>query len=296
MTLLLQQLVNGVSLGFAYALIAVGFSLVFGTIKILNFAHAELVMIAGFAAWVAGTQFGGSFPVILLAAILAGAVLAVVLERGLIRPVAGKSFVAPFITTLGASLILVAVAKQVWGTNPRRFPTGFPTRQFELVGVRISSVQIVIAITALCSMAALAWFVNRTRWGLMIRATAQNPEVAEATGVNTSMLSMITMAVSGVLAGVGGVLLGVAFGVVSPFVGALYGLKGLVAMIIGGIGSLRGAVVAGVLIGVGEVLTVAYVSSTWRDAIAFGLLIAVLLWRPAGLFGRRGERYVPASL
>lgn len=297
MTLFFQQLANGLSLGFAYALIAVGFTLVFGTLKILNFAQSAIIMLAGFVALVAVHDLGLGIVLGLVAAVLAGAALGAGLERTLIRPVRRQSFIAPFIVTLGAAMVMEAAAKSRWGSEPHSFPSGFPTGVIELAGVRISVLQLIVAATAVVAMVALGWLVNRTRVGLQVRATAADPEMAQASGINTDRLSLGTMALAGGVGGLAGVLLAASFGIVSPFVGATYGLKGMVAMIIGGIGSLRGAVVAGVAIGVGEVMTVAYISSSWRDAIAFGALALVLLWRPSGLFGSgKDERFVPASL
>jgi branched-chain amino acid transport system permease protein len=290
MTLFLQQLINGLGIGFAYALVALGYSLVFGTLKVLNFAHGELLMVSAFIAlYIANSH--AAFVVILLVGIAAGAAVAVVLERTLIRPVASRSFVAPFATTLGGSMLMVAIAKDVWGTDPKLFPPGVTTRVFVIGSVTITSIQIIIMGVALVGMVVLATLLYRTRLGLDIRATAENAEVAATLGTNTGALASGTLGLAGVLAGTAGVLLCVSFGVLSPFIGGLYGLKGMIAMIVGGLGSLRGAVIAGVAIGIGEVMTVAYISSTWRDAIAFGLLLAVLLVRHAGLFGNRTERY-----
>jgi branched-chain amino acid transport system permease protein len=291
MTQFLQQLVNGLSIGFAYALIALGFSLVFGTLKILNFAHSDILMASAFIGWWARTEVGMNLFLALLLAMLFGAALTIVIDRLFIRPVVSQSFIAPFVSTLGVSMILVAVAKQLWGTDPHTFPASFPIGTVELGDVKITGIQIVVGITSVLVMIGLGLLVHRTGIGLQIRAAAENAEIARASGVNTSLVAAATMGLAGVLAAIAGVFLAISFGVVSPFVGASYGLKGMVAMIIGGIGSLKGAVIAGVAIGVGEVMAVAYISSTWRDAIAFGLLIAVLLVKPNGLFGS-GERFV----
>lgn len=295
MTQFLQQLVNGLSIGFAYALIALGFTLVFGTLKVLNFAHQNVLMMSAFVGWWAKTDLHQNLALALLAAVMFGAVLTIGIDRAFIRPVLRQSFIAPFITTLGASLILVGIAKQIWGTDPHTFPAAFPIGTMHVGDVAITGIQLVVGATSVLVMVGLGALIYRTGIGLQIRAAAQNPDMARASGVNTTMVAAATMGLAGVLAAVAGVFLAISFGVVSPFVGDTYGLKGVVAMIIGGIGSLKGAVVAGIAIGVGEVMTVGYVSSTWRDAIAFGLLIVVLLVRPHGLFGTE-ERYVPTAV
>jgi branched-subunit amino acid ABC-type transport system permease component len=290
-----QQLVNGLSIGFAYALIALGFTLVFGTLKVLNFAHSNVLMMSAFVGWWVRTELGLNLALALLAAIAFGAALTVVIDRALIRPVVHQSFIAPFITTLGASLLLVATAKKIWGTDPHTFPAAFPIGTLHVGEVAITGIQLVVGVTSILVMIGLGALVYRTGIGLQIRASAQNPDMARASGVNTAVVATATMGLAGVLAAIAGVFLAVSFGVVSPFVGDSYGLKGQVAMIIGGIGSLKGAVIAGIAIGVGEVMTVGYVSSTWRDGIAFGLLIVVLLLKPHGLFGSK-ERYVPSAV
>jgi len=294
--LLLQHLVDGLSVGFAYALIALGFSLVFGTLKFLNFAHSELLMFSAFVGWAIADHGRGNFVLALVVAVVAGVVLATALERALIRPVVSRSFIAPFITTLGLAMILLAVAKELWNTDPHAFRVPFAQGSVEIGSVRVTTIQWLINGVAVVVMLGLAFLIQRTRFGLMIRAAAENPDMAEAMGVNTGRVASLTMALSGALAGISGTLLAVSLGAVSVFAGGIYGLKGMVAMIVGGIGSLRGAVIAGVVIGLGETLITAYVSSTWRDAFAFGLLIGVLLWRPAGLFGRREDRFVAAAV
>jgi branched-chain amino acid transport system permease protein len=295
MTRFLQQLVNGLSLGFSYALIALGFSLVFGTLKVLNFAHANILMMSAFVGWWVRVELGWNLALALVVAVAFGAVLTMSVDRVLIRPVVAQSFIAPFVSTLGISLILVAIAKQLWGTDPRTFPADFPIENVTIGDVTFTGIQIVVGLTSIVVMAGLAFLIKRTGIGLQIRATAESLDIARASGVNTALVAGLTMGLAGVLAAIAGVFLAISFGVVSPFMGSGYGLKGMLAMIIGGIGSLKGSVIAGLAIGVGEVMVVSYVSSTWRDAIAFGLLIVVLLVRPNGLFGT-GERYVGAAV
>ncbi|MEY2453694.1 MAG: branched-chain amino acid transport system permease protein [Acidimicrobiaceae bacterium] len=296
MDLFLQHLADGLSLGFAYALIGLGFSLVFGTLKFLNFAHSGLLMLSAFVGWAIADEGHGNFFLVLAVSMCVGAVLATVLERALIRPVVGRSFTAPFITTLGASLIMLAVAKSVWNTEPKAFSVPFAEGSLDIGPVRVTAIQWLINGVTVVVMLLLAYLIQRTRLGLMVRAAAENTDMAKAMGVNTGRIASLTMAISGALAGISGTLLAASLGAVSVFAGDIYGLKGMVAMIVGGIGSLRGAVIAGVAIGLGEVMVSAYISSTWRDFFAFGLLIAVLLWRPAGLFGSREDRFVPVAV
>jgi branched-chain amino acid transport system permease protein len=287
MTLLLQEIANGLSLGFAYALIALGFSLVFGTLKILNFAHGDVLMLSAFVGSLVLAATGENIFLASAAGILFAGLVSILIYVLLVRPVADRSFISPFVTTLGASLLFVALARQEFGSESRAYAPSLHVQFITLGGARFTTTQLTIAAVAVVTMALLGLLLYRTRIGLLIRASAENAEIARTSGVDTRVIFAAAMGLAGLLAGVAATLLGLSFGIVSAYTGSLYGLKGMVVMIIGGIGSLRGAVIAGVGIGLGEVLTATYVSSNWRDAIAFGLLILILIIRPTGLMGRR---------
>lgn len=294
MTLLFQQVANGLSLGFSYALIALGFSIVFGTLKILNFAHGDVLMLSAFVGYLVLVATGQNLILAAAAAIVFAALVSMLIYALLVRPVADRSFISPFVTTLGASLLFVAFARQIFGSETRGFA---PTLKSEVITVgaaRLTTTQLSIGAVAIATMLLLGAVLYSTRIGLLIRASAQSPELARMSGVDTRLVAAAAMGVAGALAGVAAILLGLAFGAISAYSGSLYGLKGMVVMIIGGIGSLRGAVIAGVAIGLGEVLTSAYISANWRDAIAFGILTLVLIIKPTGLFGRR-IAFVPAA-
>jgi len=282
-----QQLVNGLMLGGAYALVAIGYTLIFGVLNLLHLAHGEVFMVgaylglvlalAGFPLWVA-----------LLGAMAGAALLGVIVERVAFRPVRHRgSHVTPLMTTIAIGLILQHAVVKIFGPDQVAFPNVMAVRQFELGPVTISSLQLVILGTSLGLMALLNLFLNRTRLGLAIRATAENPTVAGLLGVNVTLAIIVTFAVASALAGAAGVLLAWNFTAVSPFFGVKIGLKGLAIMLLGGLGNVTGAMVGGLIVGVVEVLSVAYLESSYRDAFAFAVMILILLVRPTGLFGSR---------
>jgi branched-subunit amino acid ABC-type transport system permease component len=283
-----QQLVNGLSLGFSYALIAIGFTLIFGTLRVLNFAYPHIMMLAAFVTWQLNAALGWNLFLALFVAVLVSIGITLLINRTLIQTTIQRSFVAPFLATLGASLILTAAVKKIWGTDSRTQPAAFGLPDFTVGSVKITGINIAIGLSSVVIVAVLALLIYRTPIGLQVRASAESIELANLAGVNGRTVAATAMSVSGVLAAIAGVFLAISFGVVSPFMADQYGLKGMVAMILGGLGSLKGAVIAGVSLGIVEVMAAGYLASTWRDAVAFGALVLVLLIRPYGLFGKKG--------
>lgn len=283
----LQQLVNGLMLGGAYALVAIGYTLIFGVLGLLHLAHGEVFMVGaylGLALVLAGFPLWLALP----GAMAGAAALGVLVERVAFRPIRDRgSHVTPLMTTIAASLILQHAVVKLYGAEQVAFPTAMPVAQFDLGPVTLTSLQLVILGTSLLLMVLLNLFLRRTRIGMAIRATAENPTTAGLMGVNVSAAIVVTFAIASALAGAAGVLLGWNFAAVNPFFGVKVGLKGLAIMLLGGLGNVTGAMVGGLMVGIVEVMSVAYLASSYRDAFAFGLMIVILLIRPTGLFGAR---------
>ncbi len=294
MTVFLQQLVNGISLGSVYALFAVGFTLVFGVLEIINLAHPAVLAVGALVAYTLLSTLGVGLPLAVASTLLATGLLGLVLDAAAFRPLRARRAgpLASLITSIGAALILVSLAQRVWGAEPLGYPPGtIPLRFFSVGGLTISLLQIVILGTVIVLVVALRLLMTRTRVGIAIRAVAENPATASLLGVPFNRVVAFTFFLTSALGGVAGLLVGMLFqGSVSPFMGDTYGLKGLAAIILGGMGDITGAMLGGLAIGVGEVMIVQYLSSSYRDAVAFGLLFLVLVIRPTGLLGRQRSR------
>ena len=284
--LLLQQAANGLMVGAVYALIALGFTLVFGVAGVVNMAHPDLFMIGGVAAWVVTVPLHLPFMIAIVVGTLAAAAMGVVVEKVAIAPVASGEILAPLITTIGASIFIENATSNIFGSQALFFPSSLPTAPVFVGPVRVTELQIVVLLASLAMAAGLFGLVNRTRLGRAIRATAENREVAEILGVDVRFVTVATVAIASALGGAGGALVGQLYNGVYPLMGLDYGIKGLVVMIVGGVGSIEGAVLVGLALGVVESLTATVWSSAYRDAIAFTLLILFLIFRPAGLFSR----------
>jgi branched-chain amino acid transport system permease protein len=298
MTEFLQQLINGVSLGAIYALIALGYTMVYGVLRFINFAHSDVFMLGAFAGWYAverlrlpAGSIGGGLLILLFAMGLC-ALLGVVIEKLAYKPLRGRSTLTVLITAIGVSLLIQNVAqnqKLGFGPNPKAFPALFPATNFHLGGpdgVTVSSNQLVVLAVTLALLGVLYWVVHRTRIGTAMRAVSFNATAAALVGVNQDRVISFTFALGSALAGAGGVLYALNYPSIEPLMGTLPGLKAFVAAVLGGIGNLPGAALGGLLIGLVETLVSGTRASTYRDAIAFAILILILLFRPAGLLGK----------
>jgi len=280
----LQQLINGLMLGSTYSLIAIGYTLVMGLLQLLNIAHGDVFMFGAFL----GLSFAMlNMPLYLSLIIgMAGAgIVSVLVERFCFRPLRKAHFLGPLVSTVAFGILLQNVATQIWGSEPSRFPQTTEVAQFQLGPVLISSIQIIILATSLVLMVAMDLFVRKTRTGRAMRATSENPQTAGLLGVNVDRVIVGTFFVSGALAGAAGVLTALVYLQIIPFIGIRQGLIGMVAMVIGGLGNLRGAMIGGLVIGVIEVMNDAYLTAGYRDMIIFGLFFLFLMFRPEGLFG-----------
>jgi len=287
---LLQQLVNGVMLGAVYALIAIGYTLIFGVLGMLHLAHGEVFMVGAFVGLLVATTYSGNVMLALAAAMLATGLLGVLIERVAFRPLRGAHHLAPLATTIGAGIALQETARWYFGPEQKGFPAAIAAISWEVGPLRVSSVQVFILASAIVLMAAVSVFLARTRAGRAVRATAEDPAVAGLLGVNVSAVVVLVFFVASALAGAAGVLVGLAYNSVHPFIGVQMGIKGLVVMLLGGLGNVPGAMVGGLVLGILEVLGVAYFASSYRDAFAFGAVMLMLLARPEGLLGLRLPR------
>lgn len=285
-----QQLVNGVMLGAVYALIAIGYTLIFGVLNMLHLAHGEVFMVGAFVGLVAASAWSGSVILALVTAMLATGVLGLLIERVAFRPLRGAHHLAPLATTIGVGIALQETARSYFGAEQRGFPATVALELWDLGPIRVSSVQVVILAAAVVLMAGVHLFLGRTRAGRALRATAEDPVVASLLGVNVEAAVLTTFFVASMLAGAAGVLVGLAYNAVHPFIGVQMGIKGLVVMLLGGLGNVPGAMVGGLVLGVLEVIGVAYLASSYRDAFAFGAVMLMLLARPEGLLGLRLQR------
>jgi len=286
--MLAQQLLNGVVVGSIYVLFALGFTLVFGINRILNLAHGAVFMWGAFAALYAIVAFDLPLPLAVLVAALAGGVIAVGVDFIAFRPLRRRVApeFAPIVSSIGAGLILLSVAQQISETKVMRFPFGtFPVVIFEVLGLRVQLLQIVIMGTVALSTTALLIYLHYTSSGCQIRAVAVSERTARLLGINPGIVFTQIFFISGALAGIAGVLIGLAFNSVHFLMGEPLLLRAFVVIVLGGLGSISGAVIAGLALGIVQALGVAYLSSGLVDAIIFALLFVALLIRPTGLFG-----------
>lgn len=290
----LQQLVNGITWGSVYALIALGYTMVYGILRLINFAHGDIFMLGAYIAYYAAGWFGvqahpsalGALLVLVTA--MAGAGIAgFLIERFAYRPVRRSSRLTALITAIGVSLLLQNGGLLVFGTDPRFFPQVARVQNIALGGgVTVTNIQLIILGVALALMLALRWIVMSTKVGKAMRAVSWNRDAATLMGIDTDRIISFTFVLGAVLAAAAGVLVGLMNPKIDPLMGIMPGLKAFVAAVVGGIGNIPGAVLGGLIMGISEVLVVGYVSSTYRDAIAFVLLIVILLFRPSGLLGK----------
>ena len=291
MNTFLQQIVNGLSLGSIYALIALGYTMVYGVLRLINFAHGDVYMVGAYVGYYLSRKLAGREPsfvsafVVMLGAMVACALLGLVIERLAYRPVRRASRLTLLITAIGVSLFLENGGQLVFGPDPKFFPSLAPHFDFLVADVRLTSEQITVIGVSFLLMVLLQFFIMKTRTGKAMRAVSFNLDAAKLMGISTDWIIAVTFALGSALAAAAGVLIGMQIPKIDPLMGILYGLKAFVAAVLGGIGNVPGAVLGGLLIGISEVMVVGYLSSTYRDAIAFGILILVLLLRPQGILG-----------
>jgi branched-chain amino acid transport system permease protein len=285
----LEQLINGITLGSIYAIVALGYTLVFGVLDIINMAHGEIFMFGAFVGMLLASKAGAPLPVAFLGAIVVTGAMGLLLDRFALRPLRsrpGASHLASLISTIGVSILLENVAHQIFGAGNHLFEAPFAEIRFRIGDVTVYLVQAVILGISLLMMAGLALWLSRTRTGKALRATAESLSTAGLLGVDTDRMITATVVIASSMGGVAGVLVGMAFNYINNQIGLSMGLKGLAIIIFGGMGSVYGAMAGGLILGLSETFVVAYGSSGYRDAIAFATIIVILLIKPQGLFGQ----------
>jgi branched-chain amino acid transport system permease protein len=299
----LQQLINGLSLGAIYGLIALGYTMVYGVLRFINFAHSDVFMLGAFAGYYLANPpawFGKLFPnaprlptenvwaglAALCFAMLVCALLGMIIERLAYRPLRARSKLTVLITAIGVSLLLENSGQFIFGANPKPFPKLFPNASYQLGELTVSSNQISVFVVTLALLGALQFIVQRTKIGTAMRALSFNPQAAALVGINNDVVISFTFGLGSALAAAGGILYSLNYPTIDPLMGIMPGLKAFVAAVLGGIGNIPGAALGGLVLGVIETFVNGSRFSTYTHAIAFGILILILLFRPAGILGR----------
>lgn len=288
----IQQLVNGISLGSIYALIALGYTMVYGIIKLINFAHGDVFMIGSFIGFYAIAKWElGFFPALLLA-MLVCAIFGVLIERIAYKRLRNATRIAALITAIGVSLLIEYTTIFFRGAQPAAYPEVFKNESLDIFGVQISSTSILILSVAVVLMILLQFIVHKTKIGKAMRAVSHDADAARLMGINVDNTISATFAIGSALAGAAGVIFGVYYTKIDPLMGVIPGVKAFIAAVLGGIGIIPGAMVGGMLLGVVESLVSALGFSLWRDAAAFVILILILIFRPSGIFGKNAREKV----
>ena len=280
----LQQLFNGIMLGSTYALIAISFTLLMGVLNMLNFAIGELFML-GALLGLTFVNFGMPFYLAFPLAMACTGSACLIIERVSFRPLRNAPPSIPLLSTMGFSILIGSTAENIWGSERSQFPQWIEPVDFHIGPVLISSTELIILAAAVVIMIGLDFIIQRTRIGRGMRAVAENIETASILGVDSNLIIPAAFFASGALAGASGILFGLSFSIVSPFMGMAPGIKGIAAMIVGGMGNIRGAIVGGLLIGIIEVLSVGYIGATAKDFAVYGALFLALVIRPQGILG-----------
>jgi branched-chain amino acid transport system permease protein len=284
-TLILQQLLNSLQLGSIYALIALGYTLVYGVLRLINFAHGDVFMVGSYAALMFAVYFPLPLALILPLTFVAIAFLGVLIERLAYRPLRAAPRVSAVITALAVGLFLETLTLAAVGPEPKHFPSLIATSVFTVGPLTTTNIQLIIVAASIALMVATDRFVARTRTGMAMRALSWDKSYAPLLGINVDRIISISFGLGAGLASVAGIFVGLAYPVIDPYMGVMVGWKAFVSAVVGGIGSVRGAVIGGFLLGTVEIMSMALLPSTWKDLIVFGLLLLILLVKPQGLFG-----------
>ena len=284
---IIQQLVNGISLGSIYALLALGYTMVYGIVKLINFAHGDVFMIGAFIGFYAITVFHLNFFFALIISMVICAILGVVIERIAYKPLRNATRIAALITAIGVSLLIEYGTIYIRGAQPEAYPSNIvPTKDLNIFGVVINTQSLFILFVSVLLMVILQFIVHKTKTGKAMRAVSEDMDAARLMGINVDNTISATFAIGSALAGAAGVIFGMYYIKIEPLMGIIPGLKAFIAAVLGGIGNIPGAMVGGLLLGVIEALVSAVGYSLWRDAVAFVVLILILIFLPSGLFGK----------
>ncbi|MDR2852430.1 MAG: branched-chain amino acid ABC transporter permease [Burkholderiaceae bacterium] len=291
--MLAQQFVNALSLGCIYALFALGFTLVFGVLGVINLAHGAVFMVGAYAALMVITRLGLPLWGAIIAAMLCAGLSGAVVDALVLKPLRkrGAPHLIPMIATIGVAIIINNGAQAVFGADNLRFPLGtVPEQVLQIAGLRMTVLDLGVIVLSFVMMAGLMMVMRRTQFGRALRAIAESPQAARLMGINVERLFFVTSLAAAAMGGLAGVLIGLNSNAIFPLMGQHILLKGIAVIILGGMGDIRGAMLGGLFLGFAEVLSVAYIGSEMRDAVAFGLLFLILLLRPQGLLGKTIQR------
>ena len=292
MTEFFQQLVNGLSIGSIYALIALGYTMVYGIIKLINFAHGDIYMLGAYVGFISIAQLHlGFFPALLLAMVVCG-VLGVIIERIAYKPLRNATRIAALITAIGVSYFLEYSTQKIMGPGVKTYPSVLSNQTFHVFGIQIQMQQIYILAITIILMLALQFIVRKTKIGRSMRAVSVDADAAKLMGIHVDATISYTFAIGSALAGAGGVLVGMYYNTINPLMGMVPGIKAFVAAVFGGIGIIPGAMFGGFFIGIVEALVTAYGSSLYKDAVVYAILILILIIKPAGLLGKNVKEKV----
>lgn len=283
----IEQLINGLRTGSIYALIAIGYTMVYGIAKMINFAHGDIIMVGAYALYFSISVLGLPVPVALLLTVIVCSVLGVLIEKIAYKPLRKAQPLAVLITAIGMSFFLQSSSLLIFGSTPIPFQSVIPNENIKVGPVTISSITLVTLIVTAVTMILLTLFINKTKLGSAMRAVSEDKGAAELMGINVNSTISMTFAIGSALAAVAGILYISQYQSMKPTLGALPGIKAFVAAVLGGIGSIPGAMLGGILLGLIESVSKAYISTELADAIVFGVLIVVLLFRPSGLLGKK---------
>jgi len=286
----LQQVINGLMLGCTYVLVALGYTLIFGLLRLIHMAHGEVLMIGGYVALVIIAYLHGNLFLAMLGAIVITALLGITIYAASIRYVEKGGHLSPLVSTIGVAIVLQEIFTKIFTGEKIAFPQTLVFKNIQVGGLSFNTVQIFIIVLSFAVMFVLYRILKRTMIGKSIRAVSENTETARLLGIRVPWIVVITFALASVLAGIAGVLVGIAYHSIYPLMGIEIGLKGLAIIIIGGMGNVVGAMFSGLLVGLMEVFSVAYISSSYKDAFTFGLMVLILIWKPEGLFGSIAEK------
>lgn len=292
MTIFIQQVINGLMLGSVYALLALGYTMVYGIIKLINFAHGDIYMLGAYFGYFFIKVLHLNFFIALILAMAVSAVIGVLIEYIAYRPLRHSPRIAVLISALGISFLLENGMTYLYGSDQRSFPQAIKTVQYHFYGIQVSNIQLIIAVTSVVLMLLLTYVVKRTKMGRAMRAVSADPDAATLMGININHTISFTFAIGSALAAAGGVLIGLYYNSIDPLMGMTPGLKAIVAAVLGGIGIIPGAAVGGWLIGILETMVQATSFSAYKDAVVYAMLIVILLIKPTGILGKNKREKV----
>lgn len=280
-----SQMINGLSTGGMYALVAIGYTMVYGIAKMINFAHGEFIMVGAYLAYIASSMLGLPMIVSVILSIAGCALLGVVTEKVAYKPLRKSGGLTVLITAIGVSYLLQNLFLLLFGSAAKTFPSFIASGSISFLGVSITYVSLLSLVLTFGCTSILLIFVNKTKIGKAMRAVSEDKGAAELMGINVDHTISLTFAIGSGLGAIAGIIYGLNYSLINPYLGAMLGIKAFISAVLGGIGNIKGAMIGGLLIGIAEAFTIAYVSSAFSDAVVFGILIFILLVKPAGLFG-----------